>query len=284
MSMSDIDRGAYAPQTDGPLTFDARTPRASKPVPFTLILSGVVLLALIVAVVLFYRGGVREEGAPPQTVGQPVAAVKEPAPAEAQPLDTPETLGVYVEKDEATAMAAEPEAPAFAPPPETPQPRPAPAPVSVAAPAPRPAAPAAKPAPSTQTAAAPAAPLRPAQTATPAAAKPTQVAAATPAPSAPTAAAPPAAPAATPAASAGGSYGVQIGAFSSQALADTEFAKVAGGYSAAAGKSKVVQPVTKGSSTLYRTIVGGFGSKAQADALCSQIKAAGRDCLVKGGV
>ena len=38
--MSDHERGAYAPPTDTPLSFDARQPvRGDRPAPFTLIIS-----------------------------------------------------------------------------------------------------------------------------------------------------------------------------------------------------------------------------------------------------
>jgi outer membrane biosynthesis protein TonB len=270
--VTDIDRGAYAPQIDSPLTFDARSPRgASKPVPFTLIFSGVVLLALIAAVVLFYRGGVREAGQAPQTVGEPVVAMREAAPAEAEPADPAESLDVYVERGEVASADAIETPPAFAPPPEQPQPRPAPkpapAPVQVAQ------APVIKPTPP--------APLRPAQPTT-AASPPTQTAQAATAAPRPTPV-PTSAPATptTTAAAAGGGWGVQIGAFASTAIADAQFAQVTGANpSLASGKAKVVQAVPVNGATLYRTIVAGF-SREQAAAFCSQLKAQGRDCIVK---
>ena len=73
--MSDFDRGAYTPQTDQPLTFDARRQRQAgerQPLPLALIFSAAILLALIVALFLFYRSGVRGPGDPPQPVGTPV--------------------------------------------------------------------------------------------------------------------------------------------------------------------------------------------------------------------
>ena len=51
--MSDYDRGAYTPQSDAPLAFDARQSRGGGggggPSPMTLIISGVVLLLLVIA-------------------------------------------------------------------------------------------------------------------------------------------------------------------------------------------------------------------------------------------
>jgi len=67
--MSDPDRGAYTPPTDAPLSFDARQPvRGGGPAPVMLILSALVLIALVIAIVMFYRSGVREAGQPPRTV------------------------------------------------------------------------------------------------------------------------------------------------------------------------------------------------------------------------
>jgi hypothetical protein len=84
--MTDHDRGAYTPQTDAPLAFDARQSRGGGGgSPTTLIISGVVLAALVVAVVLFYRGGVRAPNEAPQPVGEPIGAMKSAPPAEAQP-------------------------------------------------------------------------------------------------------------------------------------------------------------------------------------------------------
>ena len=63
--MSDHDRGAYTPQTDAPLAFDARAPRGGrKPLPMALIGSGVVLLVLVAGIGMYYRSGVRPAGGP----------------------------------------------------------------------------------------------------------------------------------------------------------------------------------------------------------------------------
>ena len=267
--MSDPDRGAYTPPTDAPLSFDARQPvRGGGPAPIMLILSAIVLIALVIAIVLFYRSGVREAGQPPLTVGAPVGEMKGPPPAEAQPTDPAEGLQIYQSEQGETAPAA----PNFTAPPETPQARPAPVTVQ---PPPR-AAPTA-PVASAPIAALPAAPtpLKPA-VAPPAVAPAPK--AATPAPKSIDAVlnqAP--APKAT-----GGAAAVQIGAFSSQALADkgwNDAARIAPG--AAAGKGKRVEAIQKDGSTLYRTQVTGFASRADASAFCNQLKAAGKSCFVK---
>ena len=169
--MSDHERGAYTPPTDAPLAFDARQPvRGSRPMPFTLIASVLVLLGLAAAIVLFYRSGVRQAGQAPQAVGKPVADMKAPPPAEAQPQDPAAGLQIY-KPEGGKAAPAESDAitPKFAPPPEQPQVRGAPTtPVVVtqappAQPAPGQPAPALRPAIPAQppAAAVPAAPPRP---------------------------------------------------------------------------------------------------------------------------
>ena len=150
--MSDHERGAYTPPTaDAPLAFDARQPvRGARPIPFTLILSVLVLAALVAAIFVFYRSGVREAGQAPELVGAPVEGMKAPAPAEAQPQDPAAGLQVY--RSEAEPMETAPP-PQFTEPPEQPQPRlttpvvvtPPPAPAAQTAPAIRPALPAAPP-------------------------------------------------------------------------------------------------------------------------------------------
>ena len=237
--MTNSDRGAYTPPTDAPLSFDARQPvRGTRPAPMMLIISALVLIGLVVAIVVFYRSGVRQAGAAPQTVGAPVGAIKGPAPAEDQPVDPAAGLQIY----QSSEGAAAPAAPNFTAPPEQPAARAAP---SVAP----------KPAATTPLAAGPVSAL-------------------------PVTAAKPVPPA--PAAAAAGAAAVQIGAFSSQALADkgwNDAAKLAPG--ATAGKGKRVEAIQKDGATLYRTAVTGFSSRADAAAFCDQLKAAGKSCFVK---
>jgi hypothetical protein len=85
-----------------------------------------------------------------------------------------------------------------------------------------------------------------------------------------------------PVASAGGAASVQIGAFSSQALADKGWNDAAGvAPGAAAGKGKSVEKVERDGHTLFRTQVTGFASRADATAFCGKLKAAGKACFVK---
>ena len=75
---------------------------------------------------------------------------------------------------------------------------------------------------------------------------------------------------------------VQIGAFSSPALADkgwNDVAKLLPGKMA--GKTKRVEPVAHDASTLYRAYIGGFAAHADAVAFCDSLRAAGHSCLVK---
>ncbi len=273
--MSDADRGAYTPPTDPPLTFDARQPvRGSRPPPVTLIVSAIILAILVIAIVVFYRSGVRKAGEAPRTVGVPVAEMKAPAPAASQPTDAAAGLQIYqAEKSEAAASP-----PKFTPPPEQPAPRAAPvaAPTTPVTRAPA-ALPPAQPAPKTVE-------LKPAQPAPPPAKAVTPAPAPKPVAPKPVAAEPkPVAvepkPAAKPAATGGGAAAVQIGAFSSkdqaeQGLADA--ARIAGG-----GKGRTIEAIQKGGATLYRTQVTGFASRAEATAYCDKLKAAGKSCFVK---
>jgi cell division protein FtsN len=263
--MSDFDRGAYTPQTDQPLTFDARRQRQageSQPLPLALIFSAVILVALIVALILFYRSGVRGAGDPPQPVGTPVTEMKGPPPPEVQPGET--TVGLQVYK--APAPGENEPMPTFTPGPEVPEARPTPQ----AQPAP--AAQAVKPAP-VQTIAVKPQPIM----ATPQSqAKPM----ATPAKSVVAEKK----PAAKPAVAATSSALVQIGAYSSNELASKGWSDIAKAFpKPMAGKSKTIVPVEKDGSTLYRTSIGGFASRSEATAFCEQLKAAGKICIVKGG-
>ena len=300
--MSDHERGAYTPPTEGPLAFEPRQPvRGARPFPLTLVVSVVVLLGLAAAIFVFYRQGVRTSG-PPPAVGTPVEGLKAPAPADAQPQDAASGLEIYrSESGQPPQMA--PAQPQFTPPPEQPAARPQPGPPMVITPAPAAPAPTATTLPPAQ---APGPALRPAQSPPPpaqtAALPPQKPAAAAPKATAAapaekpkaaekTAAAKPAPgktvekpaekPAAKTAAKAGGPA-VQIGAVSSEALADktwNEAVAVAPGL--AAGKGKGVEKVEKDGKTLYRTSVTGFASREAAQAFCAKLKAAGKACFVK---
>ena len=266
--MSDLERGAYAPPTDPPLTFDPRQPvRGARPLPFTLIVSILVLSALAAVIFLFYRSGVREAGQAPQVVGTPLDTMTSPAPPGSQPLDPAAGLQIYDADQTAGAPTADPQ---FTPPPEEPQPR---ATAQVAAAGPPVAAPpaairAAIPAPTT------AKPIPPA-------ASPPVVVVTPPAKLAATATPEPQPPTPKPAAASGGAV-VQIGAVSSPALADkawNDAASTAPGL--AAGKGKSVEKIEKNGGVLYRTAVTGFASRAEAQTFCAKLQTAGKSCFVR---
>jgi len=319
--MSDHERGAYTPPTDAPLAFEARQPvRGARPFPLSLIISVLVLLGLAAAIFVFYRSGVRQAGAGPQSVGEPVGGLKSAAPAESQPQDPAAGLEIYrSEPGQPPQMV--PNQPQFTSPPEQPQPRPQVGPPVVLAPAQKPAPQTLTPqtltpqTPAAQTPAqilpapAPAAQpeLRPAQAAPPPIALPP----APPKAAAPTVVTPPAKPATAPAKpeksaatkaaekaalerakailsdkppppAKAGAAAVQIGAVSSPALADKTWNEAVGiAPGLAAGKGKGVEKVEKDGKTLYRTSVTGFASRESAAAFCAKLKAAGKACFVK---
>lgn len=250
--MSDHERGAYSPQTDAPLAFDARQSQAGggRGFPTTLVMSLVVLVLMVVALVLFYRSGIKgsTDGAAP--VGTPVAQIKAPAPEGSQPSD--EAAGLQIYKTEGGASSTPLVAPTFAPPPEQPQPRPT-GPQASSNPAATPRAATARPAPQTD-----------------------EIGAILDQNAAPTAK-PVAAEAAV-----SGVASVQIGAYSSEALAAKGWSDLAGAFASdMSGKGKHFEPVSKDGKTLYRAAVTGFASKAEAQAFCGKLKAAGRACIVK---
>ncbi|WP_293677717.1 SPOR domain-containing protein [uncultured Phenylobacterium sp.] len=273
--MTDHQRGAYTPPTgDAPLSFDPRQPvRGGSPIPFTLILSVLVLGALVAAIFYFYQSGVRQAGEAPQVVGEPTEAIKDAPPADAQPLDPAAGLQVY--KGEPGQPMDTTPPPTFTPGPEQPQARPttpvtvaqappAQAPPAQAAPAIRPAIPATAPSPAPKSAATAPAP----KVAPPAPKPPPPVAKAQPEP--------------PKAAAAGGGAAVQIGAVSSTALADRAWNEaVAAAPGLAAGKGKAVEKIERNGGVLYRTAVTGFASRADAQAFCAKLQAAGKSCFVR---
>jgi len=286
--MSDHDHGAYAPAADR-LSFDPRVPVRSGPAPVTLIASALILVGLVGGVAFLYRHGFRHPGAAPAEIGAPVGEIRTPAAAAPAATEIPATP---VEVANAT--------PTFAPPPETPAARSAVTPPVVTPPV------ASAPAASTVPVQAP--PAVPVQ-ATPA---PEAVSSIAPAPAAvpksPRALAPPAqkpvtiaslidreaaeeraASAAHPKPAAGtpemheagsgrpasGGAAVQIGAFSSSALAEQELSE------AAPSRGHKVEPVASGDKTLYRGLITGFASRDAAQAFCARLKDAGKSCFVR---
>jgi cell division protein FtsN len=75
---------------------------------------------------------------------------------------------------------------------------------------------------------------------------------------------------------------VQIGAFSSEALANKGWSDVAAAFPGdMSGKGRRVESVESNGATLYRGQVTGFASREAAAAFCAKLKAAGKSCIVK---
>lgn len=236
----------------------------------TYVLIGVAVLALVIAAVGLFTGGddaTTPIGGDTDVIAAPEGPYKEAPDAPGGMKvegegDSVYAAGAGIDPDGTIDLTALPETPAQrAPaveagdakivelPPAAVSGRPAPKPVEVSK------APPATP---------PAAPAKPAQTAT-APARP----APTPAP----------APAATAAAAGAGGYGLQLGAFSSQASAEAAWKTLSGrfGFLGSLGKSITATP--SGGKTLYRLRAMGT-SKASAESLCARLKVAGEACSV----
>lgn len=82
------------------------------------------------------------------------------------------------------------------------------------------------------------------------------------------------------AAPATGGVGVQVGAFSSQAKAEAEWARLKGQHSMLSGVSHRVVAGQADIGTVYR-LQAVAGDAAGANALCAKLKAAGEKCQVK---
>jgi hypothetical protein len=91
---------------------------------------------------------------------------------------------------------------------------------------------------------------------------------------------PASAPSPTATAAPTGGVGVQVGAYSTRAQAETGWSQLAGRYEVLQGRSHRVLQGTADSGTIFR-LQAIAGSAAEADTLCRSIKAAGGDCQVK---
>ena len=79
-----------------------------------------------------------------------------------------------------------------------------------------------------------------------------------------------------------GAAGGQFGAFSSTALASSEWTKLAKAYpSEMSGKGRLVESVERDGKTLFRGAVSGFASRPDAVAFCAKLKADGKACIVR---
>lgn len=78
----------------------------------------------------------------------------------------------------------------------------------------------------------------------------------------------------------GGSYSLQLGAFSSEAKANTAWKNFTARYTYLADLGKSVVALDRDGTKLYRLRATGIGSRAQADNLCGRLRAAGDQCSV----
>ncbi len=265
--MADPDR-RYESQ-EPPLTMDnRRRGRPRGPAPVTLIVSVLLLILVGGAVVYMYRTGARSPSGAPEPLGAPLGDVRAPPPPETRNPDP--SAGLSISKDDPNAGAA---TPTLAPPPEQPLTQaPPPAADSKGFPSALPPPPAPPNTASQSTAPRPAA-----KTPEKADAKPDAIDALIADAAKPKTPKPPKAVAAT-----SGPVLVQIGAFSSESLADQEWSKAAAiAPGAMAGKGKRVVPLIKDGATLYRTSITGFATRDQAVALCDRLQAAGGSCFVR---
>lgn len=284
--MTDRDRGTYSPPTEDNLSYEARRPAGRDQAPITLIISGIFLVLLLLAVVMFYNSGLNNHGRTAPEVGDSVSDIKDAQVQDAKPL-TDQDLNTPLGDDQASAH--------FAPGTEAPL-RDSSASQAVTTEAPPPAKPITGPLPSQSdnaaitgqgTPAASPAPLKPAvQTVTPAATG-TAASSASKSPAAPKPADTAKTDATkktteTAAAPAKGGTVVQIGAFDSTETANKQYASVASSYGLfLSGTSKRIEKVDTPKGTFYRTSFAGFSTPDKARSFCSALKAAGHDCIVK---
>lgn len=249
MQDNERDRGTYSPPTEDNLSYESRRQASRDQTPITLIASGIVLVVLLLAVVLFYNSGLNSRKA--DELGAPVGEYKDAGVEDARPLNDEDLL---------EPTPAE-ETPTFAQGTEEPRPR------EVINEAPPPVSPIKGPLTS-QTTPAPDAPVVTTPPAAPAAPAPAVVNAS--------------ATETRPAAAAGGSAAVQIGAFGSREIADREYDAIAANYGLFLnGASKSIERIERDGAVLYRTAFTGFASKEKASEFCNVLKSAGKSCFVK---
>lgn len=247
--MVDKDRGTYTPPTEDNLSYEARQGggNGGRPqTPITLIASGIVLVVLLLAVVMFYNSGLNSRKDMAE-IGESLSNYKDNRIEDARPLTDEDLL-------DPVAPDAEPK---FAPGTEEPIAR-ADASAAAIVEAPLPAEARTGPIPGNVT---------PEATTPPA----------TPEASAPVAKIETPKPVA-----AGAGAAVQIGAFASREIADQQYAALASSYGLfVSGTRKSVETVERDGTTLYRTSFSGFASKDKAKAFCDALKSAGKSCFVK---
>ena len=292
--MPQHERGLYEPGEDVRVFDGAEEDEdvEGSRLPLLIVLALLVLAMFAGFVWLAYSEGVaRGRGETPVITAEagPARVAPQNAGGTAEPYKGFKIYEQPAPPDDDTAQSAAPAQNPSSPPPATKpaltEPTPAPvAPVKAAAPAPaapvKVAAAPPKPVPAmkpSQLPAQPAAPIGPATA-------PPRTLSATPAPAAPAAAKPvPAAiPPAASAPAGGGSFVLQIGAYKSQADADTAWTTYKTKHaSLLSGYSPDVRQADLGEKGIwYRLRITGFPSKDVASALCDRLKADGGGCFL----
>jgi cell division protein FtsN len=264
--MANISRGTYEPPNDDLHIFDGAEEdddAEGSRLPLLIVIALFVLAAFGGVVWLAYTQGVaRGRSDAPKIIAAQPGPAKVAADQSAQGTSY---KGLKIYQQPAPADDEADRAPAPPPPqpqttaPETSVATPSHAEVETAKPAPPPE-------------------IRPTTPAAEATSPPAQLAAKTPNPApAPAASAPPATVPATPA----GAYVLQIGAYKSEAEADTAWNSYRAKHAATlSGYSKSVKQVDLGEKgTWYRLRVGSFASKSAAQSLCSKLTAEGGACF-----
>jgi len=248
----DRDRGTYTPPTEDNLSY---TPRRTPPrdqAPLTLIISGIILVVVLIVGVILLNSSLTNRNKVAPEVGDTLSDLKDTKITEAQPL--PDDVDSDADGSAAARFANDTEQPGL---------RSASADSDLA---PAPVAPIKGPLPS--------------QAGNPAVTGATSSSATVSSASASSAVSKSLASVAAPA-SASGTAAVQIGAFTSQDIANSEYAKVASSFGLfVGGAGKRIEKVQTPAGTFYRTAFTGL-SVDKAKSFCSALKAAGHDCLVR---
>lgn len=84
--MLDKDRGTYSPPTEDNLSYESRRTASRDQAPLTLIISGIVLVVVLLAAVLFYNSGLSTKGRIPVEVGDTLGEFRDEKVTDAKVL------------------------------------------------------------------------------------------------------------------------------------------------------------------------------------------------------
>jgi SPOR domain len=264
--MQDKDRGTYSPPTEDQLNLDHHEV-TSQPtqVPLTLIVSGIVLVVLLLAVVIFYNSSL--SGQSPRELGQSVEGYKDGRVEDAKILredDLLDSLSASRDANLEPKLATEAETPLSRDP------------ANVINEAPPIVAPNNMPVigNATSSAASQARETNGLPDEVTDTLKPDTLKSGALMPKPVTAPSDKAAPA--------GVVTVQIGAFATREIADQAFASLASSYGLfVGGTAKKIDIIDRDGAKLYRTSFIGFAGREKAQAFCDALKASGKACFVR---